>query len=158
MDESDNDKYPILWSTRYAMRFGRRQSKLLDRLSSVIKVTTFLTGTTAFFSAFDGDPIIVKWSALITGLLAIIDVVWNPSGLAAKSREMEMKYAALNRDAPQMTAADLQRAFDDLHNADVTEIDALRPAAYNDTVAEFGNESSDGFSLTWWQRLVSALA
>ena len=57
-----------------------------------------------------------------------------------------------------MTTADLQRAFEDLYNADVPEIETLRPAAYNDTVAEFGNATSDGFPLTFWQKLVSALA
>jgi len=148
----DEDKYTLIWNIQYAMRFGRRQNKLLERIARGIKVTTLVVGGAAFGATFSEYPSLT----LLTATLAAIDAVWDPARLASKSRELEMKYAALYRDAPNMATEDLRRAYDDLYSADVTEISALRPVAYNDTVEETGN--GEPFTLNGWQKTISGLA
>lgn len=152
-------KYPLLWNIRYAMRFGRLQGKLLDRIALGIKILIFVSGATAFATAFADYPEIIRWSAASAGVLAILDALWNPSRLSAKAREMALRYALLNRDAATMTAEALQREVDALNAmTDHPDIEALRPVAYNDTVEELGNDPASKYSLNGWQKVVAMLA
>jgi hypothetical protein len=153
----DDDKYPLIWSIRYAIRYGRRQRKLLDRVAISIRALIFIAGTTAFVSIVGDNEDLIRWAAFLTGILAIVDALWNPAGKAAQSREIEMNYARLNRDAPQMSTKTLQYQYDDLRTADAPEIEALRPVAYNDTVEELGNSSNEKYELRSWQKFFAML-
>lgn len=155
---SVDPKYPLIWNVRYAMRFGRRQSRLLDRIAFLIRVLIFAAGTAAFASIFSEDKTLVGWIGLAVAVLAIIDTLWNPGGRASKSREMQTRYALLYRDVPRLTAEELQRELDGLYDAEIPELESLRPIAYNDTVAEFGNSAADRYQLTPWQKFVEKIA
>lgn len=155
---NDDPKYPLTWKIRYAMRFGRRQSRLLDRIALVMKILMIGAGTTAFVSVIGEYEELTKWSGLIVAAIAIIDAIWNPAGKAAKSREIEQRFALLIRDAPTMTPELLQRAMDELYDSEAPELESLRPVVYNDMVSELGNKSSEKFRLTPWQKFIEMIA
>jgi len=153
-----DDKYALIWKIRYAMRFGRRQARLLDRVARCMKLLTFAAGTTAFASVIGDSAWLTQWSGLAVAVLAIIDGLWNPSALAARSREMEAKFAILNGEASSLPTETLQKRMDHLYESELPEIESLRPIVYNDVIDELGSAQSERFTLTRWQRMVEAAA
>jgi hypothetical protein len=155
---ASDSTYGLLWSIRYAMRFGRLQARLFDRIGKSIKALTLFFGTAAFVSVVADIHWILAASGLTLALLAILDAIWDPSGRAAKTRELEMRFALLNRDAPGMQPEAIQRAIDELYDPEVPQVEALRQVAYNDTLTESGGPPDYKFQLNGWQRFLAKLA
>jgi hypothetical protein len=153
-----DDRYPLIWEIRYAMRYGRLQARLLDRIAFVFKIVTLVAGTGAFIAVIAGNENLVAITGLSVAIISILDSLWDPTRKAAKTRELETRFALLNRDANRMPPEELQRGIDDLYDSEIPEIEALRPVAYNAVLREFGNASSEEFRLTPWQKFLAALA
>jgi hypothetical protein len=153
-----DERYPLTWSIRYAMRYGRLQARLLDRIAFVFKIVTLVAGTGAFVAVIAGNETAVAITGLSVAVIAILDALWDPTRKAAKTRELETRFALLNRDANRLSPDELQRGIDDLYDAEVPEIEALRPVAYNAVLRECGNAESEAFPLTGWQRVLASLA
>ena len=157
-NSDDNDRYELTWEIRYGMRFGRRQSRLLDRIANAIKALTIIAGSAAFIGVIAKYDALVKWSGVIVAALAIGDAIWNPTGKAARSREIENRYAMVNRHAAELSTEELRREVDDVYDAHTPELELLRYVAYNDVVSECGNSDKEKYRLNLWQRLIAALA
>jgi len=152
------DKRELVWEVRYGMRFGRRQARLLDRIAMLLKIFLILAGSAAFVAVLGKHDELVKWSGLAVAALALLEAFLNPAGRAAKSREMEMRYAVLNRDADNLTPKELKRQLADLYDAEVPELGTLRPIVYNDVVSELGDDEREKFHLNPWHKFLSAIA
>jgi hypothetical protein len=155
---TDDDKHDLIWEIRYGMRFGRRQARLLDRMAMVLKIATILAGSTAFVAVLGKHDDLVKWSGLAVAALGLLDAFWNPAGRAYKTREIETRYAMLDRDADHLNASDLKRRIAELYDAEAPELGTLRPIVYNDVVTELGDSESEKMQLNWWQSMVRVVA
>jgi hypothetical protein len=151
-----DDRYPLIWSIRYATRYGRLQARLLDRVAFVFKLITLVAGTGAFIAVIAGNNTAVAITGLSVAVIAVLDALWDPTRKAAKTREMEQRFALLVRDADKLPPEELRRAMSDLYDAETPEIEGLRMVAYNDVLRECGNAESEAFRLTGWQRLLAS--
>jgi len=131
----------LTWRLLYAMRFGRLQANLYDRVSSLLRFIIFLAGTSAFLAFLGKNDALIAIAGLIGAAAAVLDSVSDFAGKAAKTREMANRFAAIKLESHSLSDDELERRLDALEDAHIPEIDSLRFAAYNDVLKETGRYS-----------------
>lgn len=153
----DDDKDELYFHFRYAQRLCQRTARFYRRIQTTLTFMSLLAGSSAVATLAAQLP------ALSTGLLAIfavlgcINLALRPAERIAANEADVRKYGALLAKLNVLGAPVLQELLDEARLSDATEVEHLRPVAYNDVVLEI--EQPDAvIPLTPMQKLMGALA
>lgn len=152
------DKELLLVEVRYAERLCQRTARLYRHLQTVSVFLSVLGGS-GVISAVSGA--VPAWMPIAGGVLltvfGAVNLAVRPAEKAAANEGDVKRYAQLRSAAPGMDAAQLHAALEKARETDVTEIEALRPVAYNDVVREIGRDD-EVMPLSLQQRIAAAFA
>lgn len=125
----DKDKEELYFNFRYAQRLCQRTARLYRRIQTSLTFMSLLAGSSA--------------------------VATLAAQLPAPSAWLLATFAALG--CINLAAPALQQLLDEARQTDTTEVEQLRPVAYNDVVLEI-DEPDFVISLTPMQKIMGALA
>jgi hypothetical protein len=154
----EKSKHALLFELQYAQRLCQRHQRMYGRVRMAFQFLTLLGAAGAVKGVIMSSPDWAGISGLILAAITVIDQVLDPAAKSAAYQEDYKRYTRVLRLARNMEAPEIQRELDVLHEDDEDEIEALRYAAYNDTVIQCGLDSSQNYRLSLWGKVVTAVA
>lgn len=164
MTEADNAVYEHCWNRRTSLIYKVRLSivyhlareRFFDQVDKVVSILTALSATSAAASLLASSAVAGEIAALITAVLSLIPLVFNPATAAKRHSELAASFRKLR--------AEFERAGEhwsavtcDEMAAKLIEIEVTEPATLHALVAHSQNQLNicDGgpiVHLTWAQR------
>jgi hypothetical protein len=153
----DEDKEELYFNFRYAQRLCQRTARFYRRIQTLLTFMSLLAGSSAVATLAAQLPAQSAWLLATFAVLGCMNVAIRPAERIAANQADVRKYGALLAKLKQMDAASLQQLLDEARLSDTTEVEHLRPVAYNDVVLEI-DEPEALIPLTPMQKLIGALA
>lgn len=148
----------LLNEIRYAERLCQRTARLYRRLQAVGTFLTVVSGGATLSALAASIP---PWVGLAGGaafaVFGAAMIAIRPADRAAANEADIRKYAQLRSGASRLNEQELEDALNRAHEAGAPEIEPLRDVAFNDVMAEIGQDAMQQ-PLRPLQRLLSALA
>ena len=148
-----------IFSLRYAVRVLERTTRFWARIDTLIKGLSLLSGSAAIFALGNESKTMTLALGLFFALTQAVEFSLRPSDRSAQALGERTAYARLL--ARQASFADdaLDAAYQQIASDDnLIAMEGLRRIAYNDVVEERGNDSSNAYVLSFWQRMMEFLA
>jgi hypothetical protein len=153
----DDDKDELYFTFRYSQRLCQRTARFYKRIQTALTFMSLLAGSSAVATLAAQMP---TQSALLLASFAVfgcINLAVRPAERIAANEADVRKYGALLGKLNQLDPPALQQLLDEARQSDTTEVEHLRPVAFNDVVLEI-DEPEALITLTPIQRLIGALA
>lgn len=153
----DEDKEELYFNFRYAQRLCQRTARLYRRIQTSLTFMSLLAGSSAVATLAAQLPAQSAWLLATFAALGCINLAVRPAERIAANEADVRKYGALLAKLSLLDAPALQQLLDEARQTDTTEVEQLRPVAYNDVVLEI-DEPDFVISLTPMQKIMGALA
>lgn len=153
----DEDKEELYFNCRYAQRLCQRTARLYRRVQTSLIFISLLAGSSAVATLAAQMPTLSAWLLAMFAIFGCINLAVRPAERIAANEADVRKYGALLAKLSQLDPPTLQQLLDEARQSDTTEVEQLRPVAYNDVVLEI-DEPDFVIPLTPMQKLMGALA
>jgi hypothetical protein len=153
----DDAKEKIQFDLRYAQRLCQRTARFYRRLQTTLTFISLLAGSSAVAALAAQMPMPSAWLLAAFAVFGCISLALRPADKIAANDADVRKYGALLAKVNVLDAATLQQMLDEARLSDTTEVEPLRPVAYNDVVLEI-DEPEALIALSPMQKLMGALA
>lgn len=153
----DDTKEKIQFDLRYAQRLCQRTARFYRRLQTTLTFISLLAGSSAVAALAAQMPMQSAWLLAAFAVFGCINLALRPADKIAANDADVRKYGALLAKVNVLDAATLQQMLDEARLSDTTEVEPLRPVAYNDVVLEI-DEPEALIALSPMQKLMGALA
>lgn len=154
MDEGKEDLY---FNCRYAQRLCQRTARFYRRIQTLLTFASLLAGSSAVATLAAQMPIPSAWLLATFAVFGCMNLAVRPAERIAANEADMRKYGALLAKLSSLDAPSLQQLLDEARLSDTSEIEQLRPVAYNDVAQEI--DALDALiPLTPMQKLMGALA
>ena len=153
----DDAKEEIQFDLRYAQRLCQRTARFYRRLQTALTFISLLAGSSAVAALAAQMPVPSAWLLAAFAILGCVNLALRPADKIAANDADVRKYGALLAKVNVLDAVILQQMLDEARLSDTTEVEPLRPVAYNDVVLEI-DEPEALIALSPMQKLMGALA
>lgn len=154
MDETKED---MQFELRYAQRLCQRTARLYRRLQTALTFISLLAGSSAVAALAAQMPLPSAWLLGGFAMFGCLNLALRPADKIAANDADARKYGALLAKVNVLDAATLQQMLSEARLSDTTEVEPLRPIAYNDVVLEI-DEPEALIPLSPMQKLIGVLA
>nr|WP_315402228.1 hypothetical protein [uncultured Duganella sp.] len=153
----DNTKEELQFNLRYAQRLSQRTARFYRRVQTTLTFISLLAGSSAVAALAAQLPVPSAWMLGAFAVFGCLNLALRPADKIAANDADVRKYGALLAKVHAVDAATLAQMLDEARLSDTTEVEPLRPVAYNDVVLEV-DEPAALIPLSPVQRLMGALA
>ena len=153
----DNTKEELQFNLRYAQRLSQRTARFYRRVQTTLTFISLLAGSSAVAALAAQLPVPSAWMLGAFAVFGCLNLALRPADKIAANDADVRKYGALLAKVHAVDAATLAHMLDEARLSDTTEVEPLRPVAYNDVVLEV-DEPAALIPLSPVQRLMGALA
>lgn len=153
----DNTKEDLQFNLRYAQRLCQRTARFYRRLQTTLTFISLLAGSSAVATLAAQMPVPSAWLLAAFAVFGCANLALRPAERIAANEADVRKYGALLAKVSATDVATLQQLLDEARLSDTTEIEPLRPVAYNDVVLEI-DEPEALIPLSPMQKLMGTLA
>lgn len=153
----DNTKDDLQFNLRYAQRLCQRTARFYRRLQTTLTFISLLAGSSAVAALAAQMPVPSAWLLAGFAVFGCVNLAIRPADKIAANEADVRKYGALLAKVNATDVATLQQMLDEARLSDTSEIEPLRPVAYNDVVLEIA-EPEALIPLSPMQKLMGALA
>ena len=153
----DNAKEDLEFNLRYAQRLCQRTARFYRRLQTTLTFISLLAGSSAVAALAAQMPAASAWLLAAFAVFGCINLALRPAERIAANEADVRKYGALLAKVNVTDAATLRQMLDEARLSDTSEIEPLRPVAYNDVVLEI-DQPEALILLSPMQKLMGALA
>lgn len=153
----DEDKEELYFNFRYAQRLCQRTARFYRRIQTSLTFMSLLAGSSAVATLAARLPEQSAWLLAAFAVLGCLHLAMRPAERIAANEADVRKYGALLAKLDLLDAPALQQLLDEARQTDTTEVEHLRPVAYNDVVLEIDVPDAV-IPLTPMQKLIGALA
>lgn len=153
----DDDKEDLYFKLRYAQRLCQRTARFYRRVQTALTFISLLAGSSAVATLAAQLPTQSAWLLATFAIFGCINLAVRPAERIAANESDVRKYGALLAKLNFLETSALQQLLDEARQSDTTEIEHLRPVAYNDIALEV-DEPDAIIPLTPMQKLMGALA
>lgn len=153
----DEDKDELYFNFRYAQRLCQRTARFYRRIQTSLTFMSLLAGSSAVATLAAQMPMQSAWLLATFAVFGCINLAIRPAERIAANEADVRKYGALLGKLNQLDPPALQQLLDEARQSDTTEVEHLRPIAFNDVALEVDAPEAL-IPLTRMQRLIGALA
>ncbi|MTV37967.1 hypothetical protein [Duganella radicis] len=153
----DDDKDELYFNFRYAQRLCQRTARFYRRIQTTLTFTSLLAGSSAVATLAAQMPTQSAWLLAAFAVFGCINLAIRPAERIAANEADVRKYGALLAKINLLTSPALRQLLDEARQSDTSEIEQLRPVAYNDIVLEIDAPEAL-IPLTPMQKLIGVLA
>ena len=153
----DETKEELQFNLRYAQRLCQRTARFYRRLQTTLSFISLLAGSSSVATLTAQLPVPSAWLLGAFAIFGCINLALRPADKIAANEADVRKYGALLAKVNSVDVAALQQMLDEARVSYTTEIEPLRPVAYNDVVLEV-DEPEAMIPLSPMQKLMGALA
>jgi hypothetical protein len=152
-----DDKDELYFNFRYSQRLCQRTARFYRRIQTSLTFMSLLAGSSAVAALAAQMPMQSAWLLATFAVFGCINLAVRPAERIAANEADVRKYGALLTKLTLLDPPALQQLLDEARQSDTTEVEHLRPIAFNDVVMEI-DEPDALIPLTRMQKLIGALA
>lgn len=149
--------YEAMGDLAYNCRYYLMQELFFSKLSGLLKMVTFLSGSSAFAGFLAADPKLAGIAGLVSAISTGLDFIINPAQKAYACNEVYRRYREIERGAAKLTLDKLDALLVEMKAFTAPSIEALRRPAYNDACVERSRADAK-LKITPWEWFISQLA
>ena len=149
--------YEAMGDIAYNCRYYLMQERFFSKLSGLLKMITFLSGSSAFAGFLSADLKLAGIAGLVSAISTGLDFIINPSKNAYVCNEVYRRYREIERSAAKLTLEKLDAQLVEMKAVNAPSIEALRRPAYNDACVE-RSRADVKLKITPWEWFIAKLA
>lgn len=153
----DEDKDELYFNFRYGQRLCQRTARFYRRIQTTLTFVSLLAGGSAVATLAAQMPTHSAWLLATFAIFGCINLAIRPAERIAANEADVRKYGGLLVKLNMLAPSALQQLLDEARQSDTSEIEQLRPVAYNDVVLEIDAPEAL-IPLTPMQKLFGVLA
>ncbi|WP_343732411.1 hypothetical protein [Duganella sp.] len=153
----DEDKDELYFNCRYGQRLCQRTARFYRRIQTTLTFMSLLAGSSAVATLAAQMPAQSAWLLATFAVFGCINLAIRPAERIAANEADVRKYGTLLTKLNLLAPPALQQLLDEARQSDTSEIEQLRPVAYNDVVMEIDAPEAL-IPLTSMQKLMAVLA